>query len=155
MSDNFNNYNDNNNENNSYPQNNLNSYSYVSENNNNSPKKPKKHIGLKIIALVLGAGIIAGGSIQAYKIIDANSPEISDYDDEESSEKKETSKDESSEESKKESSASKKKDDEELPSLIDLAAREDAMTVPDIVDAVMPSVVGVSATFEYTSTPSY
>ncbi len=158
MSDNFNSYNnDNNNENNGYPQNNLNSYSYVSENNNNnSPKKPKKHIGLKIVALVLGAGIIAGGSIQAYKIIDANSPEISDYDDEEKSKKEESSKDESSEESKKESSVSKtNKDDEELPSLIDLAAREDAMTVPDIVDAVMPSVVGISATFEYTATPSY
>ncbi len=158
MSDNFNSYNnDNNNENNGYPQNNLNSYSYVSENNNNnSPKKPKKHIGLKIAALVLGAGIVAGGSIQAYKIIDANSPEISDYDDEDSSEKSETSKEESSEESKKETSASRaNKDDDELPSLIDLAAREDAMSVPDIVDTVMPSVVGISATFEYTSTPSY
>lgn len=158
MSDNFNNYSDNNSTDNnggyeSYPQGNLNSYSYTPS--DSSPKKPKKHIGLKIAALVLGAGIVAGGSIQVYKIIDENSPKISDYNGDESSKDDNSDSSSSSEESMKETSSSKSKDDEELPSLIDLASREDAMAVPDIVDTVMPSVVGISATFEYTASSGY
>ena len=42
-------------------------------------------------------------------------------------------------------------DDKELPSLIELAARDDARPVPDIVDSIMPSVVGVASNFEYKS----
>lgn len=141
MSDNFNDY-----TNPEEPQENNNSCSYVSENSSPQSKPPKKHRGLKTIAFILCMAIVGAGSVQAYKYIDANSPKVSNFDDEdESSSKSENSNDKSS------SSSSLSSEDENLPSLIELASRSDAKSVPDIVDAVMPSVVGISSTFEYTS----
>lgn len=140
MSDNYNDLNEKNNEN-------INACSYVSENSVNTPKKPKKHRGLKAIAFVLCLGIVAGGSIQVYKYVDSNSPKVSDFTAEESSDDSDSS---SGGISSLSSSVSNNGSEEELPSLIELASRTDAKSVPDIVDSVMPSVVGVSSTFEYT-----
>lgn len=116
------------------------SYSYVSENSSYSNKKPKKHNGLKIAAIILSMGIVGAGSIQVYKYIDANSPEVSDFDEKSSDDSSENSS------SKKETS---KEDDKKKDSVIDVSSKTDTMAIPDIVETVMPSVVGVSATFEY------
>lgn len=125
-------------------QDNVTSCSYVSENNSDKAKK-KKHRGLKAAALVLCMVIVGGGSIQAYKYLSENSPKVSEFD-ENSSESvaEDSSKSDSS------SSANGTGEDSDMPSLIQLASRSDAMSVPDIVENVMPSVVGISATFEYT-----
>lgn len=158
MSDMYNNFNNNENEQNnsdsylnSYgtPSNNDygTSYSYVSE-NNNTPKKKKRHIGLKALAVVLSFLIVGGGSIQAYKYFSDKKVSISNYKDESSDNDK---KDNESSEFEEKKPAENNEDEENLPSLIELASRSDAMSIPDIVDFLMPSVVGVSATFEYTS----
>ncbi len=141
MSDNYNDFNENEN-----LQESSNSYSYVSE-NSASPKKPKKHTGLKAVAFLLCLAIVGGGSVQVYKYIDKNSPKVSEFSDDKSDTE---SKEESSSESKN-TSSSAADSSSDLPSLIDLASRTDAKSIPDIVDSVMPSVVGVSSTFEYTS----
>ncbi len=118
------------------------SYSYTSENSKQSGDKKKKHSILKIIAFVLCMGIVGAGSIQVYKYIDASSPNVSDYSSvSESSSNKEISSADKNE----------KDDTNKAPSVIDIASKTDAMAIPDIVEKAMPSVVGVSATFEYTS----
>ncbi len=127
------------------PQEDLHSCSYVSESKPTTPKKKKKHTGLKAVALILCMAIVAGGSIQVYKYIDSNSPKVSDYEDESSAN------DNEKDDTDIVAPLNNSSDDEELPSLIELASRTDAMPIPDIVDSIMPSVVGISATFEYTS----
>ncbi len=113
------------------------------------PKKPKKHFALKAIAFALCLVIVGLGSIQVYKFMDDSrlSPEVS-----------ESSNDSSEKEDKPAASKSDRNDGDEtsqstsepLPGLFDLAARKDAKSIPDIVDEIMPSVVGVSSTFEIT-----
>lgn len=128
-----------------------NSYSYSAE--SEKSEKPRKNRGfLKAVAFVLSLVIVGAGSIQVYKYAEKN-PKISTIEDD-SSEESESS--ENSEESESESSAESlnslsSSSSEKLPSLIDLASRKDAMSVPDIVENSMPSVVGVSSTFEYVS----
>ena len=126
--------------------------SYTSE--NNSPKKPKKNNGLKVIIGVLCVAIIGAGSYQAYKFITDNGfGEVSDLtvqnqmperqaEAENSAEKEDVQENEQKKEAPPKNNA--------LPSLIQVASREDAKYLPDIVDEIMPSVVGVSSTFEYT-----
>lgn len=117
------------------------SYSYTSENSKQSGDKKKKHSILKVIAFVLCMGIVGAGSIQVYKYIDASSPNVSDYSSvSESSSNKEVSSADKNE----------KDDTNKAPSVIDISSKTDAMAIPDIVEKAMPSVVGVSATFEYT-----
>ncbi len=142
MSENYDEFNENENTTNE----NYSSYNYVSENNPEPPKKKKKHTGLKAIALILCVAIIGGGSVQVYKYVNDDRFNISEYDeDDDSSDSSE------SQDGTDSLSFSSNDDEEDLPSLIELASRTDSMSVPDIVDAVMPSVVGVSSTFEYTS----
>jgi serine protease Do len=155
MSDNFNDFNDfketNGQEN---PQDNVSSY--VSENNSNSSKPPKKHSGLKAIAFVLCMAIVGGGSVQAYKYYQENSPKVSVFnEDDSSSESSESTDLSSSSESSESSDSDDDDDDEAMPSLIELASRTDSMSIPDIVDELEPSVVGVSSTFEYEAQSSF
>lgn len=123
------------------------SYAYVSE-NTQKPVKQKKHTFLKAVAFVLCLAIVGVGSVQGYKIYRDNkdSSELSEFD----SEKSESS-------SKNSSAVSYDSDEneEEIPSLIQLASRTDAKSIPDIVDSIMPSVVGVSSNFEFTQTYSF
>lgn len=129
-------------------QNNQNSSSFIYE-NNSSPKKPKKHTGLKAVAFVLSMVVVGGGSVQVYKYMNADKIEVSDFDS--------NSNPESSravvQQSLPDSSVSENPENKDIPSLIDIAARADAKALPDIVDTIMPSVVGVASTFEYT--PDY
>lgn len=128
--------------------NNQNSSSFIYE-NNSSPKQPKKHTGLKVVAFVLAMVIVGGGSIQIYKYTNADKLEVSDFD---SSSNTEPSK-AVVQQSLPDSSVSENPETKDIPSLIDIAARSDAKSLPDIVDTIMPSVVGVASTFEYT--PDY
>lgn len=117
--------------------------SYVSENSKH--KKPRKHRGLKAVAILLCLAIAGGGGYQVYKFLndtslDMNEPSAADEDRPVNGEAEPVIKDNKSDKNG------------ELPSLIQIAAREDAKYLPDIVDEIEPSVVGVSSTFEFTQT---
>lgn len=126
-----------------------NSYSYSSD-TENTEKPHKKRSFLKAVAFILSLVIVGAGSVQVYKYTEKN-PKISTIENDSSEES------ENSEESEETPSVNAvgntnptSSESERLPSLIDLASRKNAMSVPDIVENSMPSVVGVSATFEYT-----
>ncbi len=112
------------------------------------PQKPKKHTALKITAFALCLAIVGLGSVQLYKFMDDSrlSPEVSQSSDDSSAREKtpDSGKNNNSDNEISTSSG------EALPGLFELAAREDAKPIPDIVDEIMPSVVGVSSTFEIT-----
>lgn len=126
-----------------------NSYSYSSD-TENTEKPHKKRSFLKAVAFILSLVIVGAGSVQVYKYTEKN-PKISTIEND-SSEESENS--EESEESESVNAVGNtnptSSESEQLPSLIDLASRKNAISVPDIVENSMPSVVGVSATFEYT-----
>lgn len=128
-------------------QENFTSCSYVSDNHSENKKIKKKRNSLKVIAFLLSMVIVGGISIQGYKIYNENKPKVSDFD------KNENSSDDTEKNINESSSDKSNISNEEIPSLIQLASRDDAMSVPDIVDSLMPSVVGVSATFEFTKQP--
>lgn len=147
MSDNFNEYNEQNRMSEDdryyYSETSEDSYAYVS-NNSVKPKKEKKHSALKAIALMLSFGIVAGVSIQGYKIFKGEDEKntLSEFDaldkntvDTEKTETDHVSDDED-------------EDREDAVSLFQLAARTDAKPLPEIVDSIMPSFVGISSTFE-------
>lgn len=136
------------------PRNNAASYSYgaAPATEAASPKKHKKHFALKAISFVLCLVIVGLGSIQIYKFMDDSrlSPELS-----------ESSSDSSDKKTKPSANKNNNSDDEttsssteQLPGLFELASRENAKPIPDIVDEIMPSVVGVSSTFEITESYS-
>ena len=121
-----------------------NSSAYVSE-NNYRPKKNKTHTGLKAVAFLLCLAVSGLASVQFYKYMNENKIEVSEISDEDkdgqTKEVQSLPKTVVQEENSEEVSA---------PSLIDIASRKDAKYLPDIVDSIMPSVVGVASTFEYT-----
>ena len=125
-----------------------NSSAYVSE-NNYRPKKVKKHTGLKAFAFILCIAVSGLVSVQCYKYMNENKIELSEISDEnkESHAKAVQSLPENT------SQETSENDSAPVPSLIEIASRKDAKYLPDIVDSIMPSVVGVASTFEYT--PSY
>ncbi len=127
------------------PQNNFNGSQYYSENTPPQPKKPKNHTGLKFLAFVLSLAVVGAGSVQVYKFWDNSRIQVTEETQEQPEEKREI----------KEIAAAVKEGtlptpptNTPVPSLIDIAARSDAKPLPDIVDDIMPSVVGVSSTFE-------
>lgn len=125
-----------------------NSSSFIYE-NNSSPKNPKKHTGLKVVAFVLSMVVVGGGSVQVYKYMNADKLEVSDFDSNSTAEPSKAV----VQQSLPESSVSENPETKDIPSLIEIASRTDAKSLPDIVDTIMPSVVGVASTFEYT--PDY
>lgn len=154
-SDNFNqNFNDNNNTNSAYSNNYYtpdkypNSFAYSSQ-PVQKQKKKRKFTGLKVVAFVLCLAIVGVGSVQAYKMFNDNDSQLAEFNAATSADK---NKSESSDEESKSPEHSKNND---VPSLIELASRSDAKPIPDIVDEIMPSVVGVSSTFEFTQNYSY
>ncbi|SHM26528.1 S1C family serine protease [Ruminococcus flavefaciens] len=118
------------------------SYSYTSE---NSKKKCNKniHLLMKGAAAVLAVIILGAGTVQIYKFLSDTREELV-----------ELSGDPSAKSVSKEIEQTDKKI-EELPSLIELASRTDAKPLPDIVDSIMPSVVGVASTFEFEQQQSF
>ena len=124
-------------------------------------RSPKKHNFLKVIVCMLLLAGVSAGSIEGYKFLSETKKELAAYTgNSSSSETERAAKPEKESSAVENIQAAEKQDEEntpeELPSLIQLAAREDAKSIPDIVDDIMPSVVGVSSTFEYEySQPSF
>lgn len=124
-----------------------NSYSYydvASSKPEPASHKPKSsHTGLKIFAFVLSLVVVAAGSVQAYKFWDESKIEVI-----EEEEKIVVPPAKEIAASVKQGTFPSSPPQQNLPSLFDIAARTDAKQLPDIVDEIMPSVVGVSSTFE-------
>jgi len=112
-----------------------------------SPKK--KHTGLKAVITILCFFIGICGGYQIYRFLNATTMDIEDItgSHEELSVKSSTEVTSPATETITDAEIS-----EDMPSLISIASRKDAKYLPDIVDEIMPSVVGVSSTFEYTRT---
>lgn len=134
------------------------SYTYSADEHDTDGAKPKKEKRgfLKAVAFILCMAIVGTGSVKGYQYFEkhdsklsimVNDDKKSDKEQSESSDKSDETK--ASDESSTNSASSKK--DSQLPSLIDLASRDDAKSVPDIVEEAMPSVVGIASTFEYKS----
>ncbi len=129
-----------------------NTASYV--NYYSDPNQPQKNGGsggktfLKILAGIAAVAIVSVSSIELYKMYGTKNKEMSG--------KVETSDVDSAADP-----AEKKEPSAEAPaansgaSWISMAAREDALSIPDIVDKALPSVVGISAVFEYTQSYSW
>ena len=107
-------------------------------------KNKSSHTLLKVLAFVLSLVIVGAGSVQVYKFWDNNKIEITE--EEEKIEIPEPAKEIAA--AVKEGTLPSSPPPQNLPSLFDLAGRTDAKQLPDIVDEIMPSVVGVSSTFE-------
>lgn len=109
-------------------------------------KPPKRHIGLKTAAWLLVLGIIGGGAFQIYRVFrDAeNKFEYVDISEENQADKPHRTVNADVRIDGEPRSGS----NSALPGLFSIAARKDAMYLPDIVDKIMPSVVGVSSTFD-------
>lgn len=134
------------------------SYTYSADEHDTDGAKPKKKKRgfLKAVAFILCMAIVGTGSVKGYQYFEkhdsklsimVNDDKKSDKSQSESADKSDETK--ASDESSTNSASSKK--DSQLPSLIDLASRDDAKSVPDIVEEAMPSVVGIASTFEYKS----
>lgn len=108
----------------------------------NANKPKKKHTGMKIAACILAMVVVSGASIGIYEGVrtnllprDAVVSEAKDKNAEKTNPNENTT-------PKKQSS-----DSSEAESWIQLASKEGAMSVADIVKKVTPSVVGVQAQF--------
>ncbi len=145
MSDMFNNYGNDYNQNDRY-YNNEEKYSYYS--GDEPPKKPPKPNGPIILVFVTAAlfiGLAVGTVSQFGKFINNTSY----FDNAEESKIPEKSK-ETDETVRSTLNTPSNSNDSSFstPGLFDIAARSDAKYLPDIVDEIMPSVVGISSLFE-------
>ena len=125
-------------------------------NDNNGPEIPKKksHKGLKAIAVFASVAFIAYATIQCYQFATENDSLRSFLGKQnnqvtEESESSTAEKSEADSSKKDESSSQTNSGAAEPMSFIELAARENAMSIPDIVDKVTPATVGVASTFLY------
>lgn len=115
------------------------SYAFTSE-NSSKPQKKKDHIVLKGAVAVLAVALLGVCGVQVYKFLSVTKDElVAEYIGDPSR----------SVDKIIENDKPKDEEKESLPSLIELASRSDAKPIPDIVDSIMPSVVGVASTFEY------
>jgi serine protease Do len=115
------------------------SYAFTSE-NSEKPAKKKKNTVLKVAVAVLAVAVLGFCGVKAYKFLRATKDElVAEY----------TGIPSRTVPEKPVEDKSADTDKEPLPSLIELASRSDAKPLPDIVDSIMPSVVGVASTFEY------
>ena len=120
--------------------------SYVFTSENSVKAKNKRHFfALKTVAAVLALIVVSAATVQVYKFLKETKNELAEFS---GDAPKEVSK-------KMEAPPDNDPKAKPLPSLIDLASREDAKPLPDIVDSIMPSVVGVAATFEIEQPQSF
>ncbi|MDE5854428.1 MAG: trypsin-like peptidase domain-containing protein [Ruminococcus sp.] len=124
-----------------------NTSSYYYEGSPQPPKKPKNHIALKVITFLVCLGIAGAGSVQIYKFMDNSKFEMAEESETENKSKPVNNTQESQSENSDSQSVPEPMN---LPGLFDIASRTDAKYLPDIVDEIMPSVVGISSTFEVT-----
>ncbi len=100
--------------------------------NSTQPPKKKKHVGKVILNTVLVlacAGAVSFLSIAGYIAVTGNNPgtQIEAADDSEANGNNSVD------------------DSKDLPTLMQMAARDDALSIPEIVEKVSPSVVGISS----------
>ncbi|MDE5770469.1 MAG: trypsin-like peptidase domain-containing protein [Ruminococcus sp.] len=119
--------------------------------NHSAPIKKKNHTGLKAVAFVLSLAIVGAGSIQVYKYFNDSEIEVSEFSN--NNDNSDSSSKASVQQGLPESTEPYQDNTRDIPSLIEIASRSDSKYLPDIVDTIMPSVVGVASTFEYT--PDY
>lgn len=126
----------------------------------NEPPKKKSHKGLKAIAIFASVAFIAYAAIQCYQFATENAS-IRSFLGKENSEVSEQGSEAEGQQSEDDgartqtdSNANQNSDSSsaEPMSFIELAARENAMSIPDIVDKVTPATVGVASTFIYEGT---
>ena len=118
-------------------------------------KKHSSHKGLKALGVFAAIAFISYSTIKCYQFANENET-VRKFLGKNSSLAEELnleSNSSSSQGSSSEAETVKSSSDTEssvytMKNWIDLAARKDSMTLPDIVDKVMPSSVGVSSTFE-------
>lgn len=148
-------------QNNNYRNNNINnevnqpiqssySYSYPNQNVYDTTANPvepqprkKKRIFTRVIAFAVCAAVISVGSISAYKYIDDNFSFKNFFSSQNDDENKKGN-DNSSPQAAINTTAN---NDTEQKSLMELATRENSLSVPEAVDKVMPAVVGISSKF--------
>ncbi len=111
--------------------------------------KPKKHNGLKAAIVFLSLLIGIGAGYQLFHLM--STPTMAVQDITETKENRST-KDNTEATPPVTETVTEVKPAEDMPSLISIASRKDSKYLPDIIDEVMPSVVGVTSTFEYTRT---
>lgn len=126
-----------------------NGYNYANyyTNNTGSPSEPPKKKGgkkgLKITAVAVAAAVVLGGSFAGgYFLSKGGSTEAVS-----SNATAGTAETETTAPSDDSSNAAVTTGGAAMPSLIELASRKDAITIPEIVTKITPSVVGVKATF--------
>ena len=109
----------------------------------NSPKKKKKHTGLKVTAFIMAMAIVSGGSFVAYRGISGEFSNGSSSSSE--SDLNETDSAKNDEQDKKSVSA------ENVSVIKPSAADGQELTTEEIVEKVLPAVVGIESKFTITS----
>lgn len=129
-----------------------NGYNYTNYYTNNtsvpasdSGKKKSSHKGMKITAVVMAAVLVAGASFAGGYFINrgGNEPEKNSI----VAAPSDNSEEKNDDGQKSDNDAPAAAVNGTLPSLLELASRKDAITIPEIVAKMTPSVVGVQATF--------
>jgi len=121
-----------------------NSYEFKSE-SSSKPMKKKSGTFLKIAVIILPLAIGIAAGIQVYKFLNETKDELAEFSGDPSKSVSKVIDTDSEDVSEAKAS----------PSLIELASRADAKPLPDIVDSIMPSVVGVASTFEFQSPQTF
>ncbi|MCQ2416495.1 MAG: trypsin-like peptidase domain-containing protein [Oscillospiraceae bacterium] len=126
--------------------------------NNDEPPKKKPHKGLKALAVFAGIGFLSYASIQCYQFAAENesirsflgkSAAVEEAESAQQEEKAETVTDSAP---KTETQAENSVSEAEPMNFVEFASRENAMSLPDIVEKVTPATVGVASTFLYQDT---
>lgn len=132
---------------------------YYTNNNNavqpsqNADKKKRGHKGLKITACVTAAVFIIGASFAGgYFINNSNKNDVSQSNNSYIAPDVDSNDNKDSDDNKPATGTSVSAGLNQ--SLIELASRKDAITIPEIVEKMTPSVVGVQSTFVSTSQPN-
>ncbi len=118
-------------------------YSYYSVEPEQDPKPPKKRRALAVVTALLCLGIGVGAGVQVYKSWDE-----SRYFNDDETEREISAKEEADSVKTNNTTAPDKNiADSDTPGLFEIASRADSKYLPDIVDEITPSVVGISSTF--------
>lgn len=118
-------------------------YSHYSDEPPENPQKTKSTVFTVIIILLMLAAAITVFAFIAKRMLDERS-----YFDENRDKIAESVSETDLPEKNNNSENDKSGNHTSTPGLFDIAAREDAKYLPDIVDEIMPSVVGISSLFE-------
>ncbi len=131
------------------PEHSTSSYTSYYSDPDQSPKNSGGKTFLKVLAGIAAIAIVSVSSIELYKMFGTKNQEMSGVVE---SSNVDTAPDTTN---KADKEALESPAPQNGASWISMAAREDALSIPDIVDKALPSVVGISAVFEYTKSYSW